>query len=271
MTQDPNHPPESVEMPRPTVWPLVLAIGVGLMAVGIVTQFALSIVGALLLFVGLAGWIAQNLPGRGHMHEKLVEPAQRAVETTAESGPVQPLLPGIAGYRFSLPLKVHPISAGIKGGIAGGFVMPIPAIIYGFVSGHGPWWPINLLAGMVIPDLADADAHTLEQFHPLALLFGFIIHAILAVGIGTIYGVLTPTLPGPGGPLLWGGIITPAMWTLVSYGFMGIINPALQEHVDWLWYVVSQVVYGLTASAVIMKSQMVPTTQVSPLPAREIH
>src|ERR1700691_5562290 len=101
MTQDPNQPPESVEMPRPTVWPLVLAVGVGLVAAGVATQFALSIIGAVLLFVGLGGWVSQNLPGRGHMYEKLADPSQRAAEIVAELGPVEPLLPGVAGYRFS--------------------------------------------------------------------------------------------------------------------------------------------------------------------------
>src|SRR2546430_8947283 len=51
------------------------------------------------------------------------------------------------GYRVRLPEKVHPISAGVKGGIAGGLVIPLPALIYGLVSGQGIWYPVNLLAG----------------------------------------------------------------------------------------------------------------------------
>ena len=44
---------------------------------------------------------------------------------------VQQLKPGVVGYRFQLPEKVHPISAGIKGGIVGGLLMPIPALDLG--------------------------------------------------------------------------------------------------------------------------------------------
>ena len=76
------------------------------------------------------------------------------------------------GYRLRLPAKVHPISAGIKGGIVGGLVMPLPALAYGLVSGHGIWWPINLLAGMVLPGVGDMTVAELEQFHPTLLVTG---------------------------------------------------------------------------------------------------
>ena len=73
------------------------------------------------------------------------------------------------GYRLRLPAKVHPISAGIKGGIVGGLVMPLPALVYGLLSGHGIWWPVNLLAGMVLPGVGDMSDAELEQFHPALL------------------------------------------------------------------------------------------------------
>ena len=73
-------------------------------------------------------------------------------------------VPGMAGYRFQLPEKVHPISAGVKGGIVGGLVMPIPALAYGLLSGHGLWFPINLLAGMVVPGISGETEAQLEQF-----------------------------------------------------------------------------------------------------------
>ena len=65
------------------------------------------------------------------------------------------------GYRLRLPEEVHPISAGIKGGIVGGLVMPVPALLYGYFSGHGIWYPVNLLAGMVVPGI---DPDRLEEF-----------------------------------------------------------------------------------------------------------
>ena len=66
-----------MEMPRSTVWPIVLALGITLIGAGLVTSLALSVVGGVLSVFGLGGWIGQLLPGRGHTHEPLVEPALR--------------------------------------------------------------------------------------------------------------------------------------------------------------------------------------------------
>ena len=67
-SSDPHDPagPESVEMPRATAWPIVLALGITLLGAGLATSLALSVVGAVLFVFGLGGWIGQLLPGRGH-------------------------------------------------------------------------------------------------------------------------------------------------------------------------------------------------------------
>ena len=122
-------------MPRATVWPIVLALGITLLGAGLATSLALSVVGAVLFVFGLGGWIGQLLPGRGHRHEPLVELALRPQPVVEKPGTVDQLRPGMAGHRFRLPEKIHPISAGVKGGIVGGLVMPIPALAYGLISG----------------------------------------------------------------------------------------------------------------------------------------
>jgi hypothetical protein len=250
---------ESLEMPRATAWPIVLALGIALMCAGLATSPALSVVGALLFVFGLGGWIGQLLPGRGHMHEALVEPGSRPLPVIGRPGTVGQLQPGMAGYRFQLPLKIHPISTGVKGGIVGGLVMPIPALAYGLISGHGIWFPINLLAGMVVPGISGATDPELEQFYMGALILGIVIHATLSVAFGLLFGVVSPTLPPlAGGPVVAGGILMPLLWTGLCYGFMGIVNPLLQEHVSWPWFIVSQIVYGLAMSVVVINSQKVP-------------
>src|SRR5437588_11057233 len=90
---------ESVEMPRPTAAPLVLSLGVALLAVGLVAGTAFLIVGATVLAAGLGIWVAQLLPGRGHCHEPLAEPALRARPITGVAGTVTHLETGMAGYR----------------------------------------------------------------------------------------------------------------------------------------------------------------------------
>ena len=139
----------SVEMPRPTAWPIVLALGITLAALGAATSKAFCAVGGVLFVIGLFGWISQFLAGRGHEHEASL-PARRSGRghRAAHVGAVQQLKPGVVGYRFQLPEKVHPVSAGIKGGILGGLLMPIPALAFGHRERTRIWFPVNLLAGL---------------------------------------------------------------------------------------------------------------------------
>src|SRR5262245_42016053 len=204
-----DEPGESVELPRPTVAPLVLALGMALMAVGVVFGVAFVIVGAAVLACGLGLWVAQLLPGRGHVHERLVHPLMRAAAVQGMRGGVERMEQGKPGYRLRLPGEVHPISAGLKGGLVGGLLMPIPALLWGLSSGHGVWYPVNLLAGMVLPGVNRMTVTELEQFRPALLVFGVIIHVVNSAVIGTIYGVLLPTLPALPRPLAWGGLLIP--------------------------------------------------------------
>lgn len=262
----PDH--DGVEMPQTTVWPMVLALGVALLAMGFATTLVLSVVGAGLFVIGLGGWIAQLLPGRGHVHEPRVEPERRPQPVAGIPGTVEHLLPGMPEYRFQLPVAIHPISAGIKGGIVGGLVMPIPALAYGLLSGHGIWFPINLLAGMVYPSLDDMKVSQLEQFNPEALLMAIFIHAVISVTMGLMYGVLLPTFPTiAGGPMLFGGIIMPLMWTGASYGMMGVINPVLRQYVDWPWFILSQFIFGITAAIMVIRSEKVAIAPVGGKPS----
>src|SRR5580704_6107832 len=146
-------PPDSVEMPKPTAAPMVLSLGLILLAAGVVFGAAFFIAGGVVLLGGLGLWIANLLPGRGHFHEALADAGTRARPVIGVTGAVSQIGPGLPGYRLQLPEKVHPISAGVRGGIYGGLVMPIPALTYGLVSGHGLWYPVNLLAGMVLPQI----------------------------------------------------------------------------------------------------------------------
>jgi hypothetical protein len=260
---DPQH---GVEMPQPTAWPMVLSVAILLLVTGIATNLALSVVGGVLFVVSLAGWIAHLMPGQGHMVEELVPQEQRAKPIQARPGTVDQMEPGMAGYRFQLPEKIRPISAGIWGGIAGGIVMTMPAMLYGLLSGNRVWFPINLLAGMALPGLDHLDIEDLKYFHLGWFLLATCIHVVLSLGLGLVYGVLLPTLPEKlGGPLVWGGIVLPLLWTGASYSLMGAINPILRQHVEWPWFIVSQFVFGITAAVVVQRSEQVP---VPPIPQR---
>jgi hypothetical protein len=250
--------PDSVEMPRPTAAPVVLALGMALLASGIVLGLGFVVVGAVVIVTGLGLWIAQLLPGRGHVHEPLGEPARRAQPVPGAPGGVERLREGMPGYRMRLPQDVHPVSAGVKGGIVGGAVMPVPALIWGLASGHGLWYPVNLLAGMALPGVGKMSVPELEQFHFSLFLTALVIHVVVSVIIGLIYGVLLPTLPAVPRPIAWGGLLMPIVWTAASYVAMRVANPALPAKVSWPWFLVSQLVFGVTMPAVVLGAKRLP-------------
>jgi hypothetical protein len=266
MTDPTDHPAasrdpaggSSLEMPRATVWPIVVALGLTMLGAGWASNLALSLVGAVFFVMGILGWIEQMLPGRGHMHEPLVDPSLRPREIVGEPGTVDQLKPGMAGYRFQLPESFHPISTGVKGGLVGGVAMAIPALAYGLLSGHGLWFPINLLAGIVVPGISGETEAQLESFQLSALVLAIVIHATFSLTFGLLFGVVSPTLPPiPGGPVIAGGVLMPLLWTGLCHSFMGIVNPSLQKHVNWFWFIVSQAVYGLAMSIFVVRSQKV--------------
>ncbi len=250
--------PHSVEMPRPTAAPLVLALGLALAAAGVAFGPAFFAVGAAVFVAGLGIWIRQLLPGRGHVHEPLAEPAHRPPPVPAAPGGVEHLRPGLPGYRLRLPERVHPVSAGLKGGLAGGLVMPLPALLWGLFSGHGLWYPVNLLAGMALPGVGRMTVPDLEQPHASLVLVALVIHVLLSAVIGLIYGVLLPTLPEVPRPIAWGGLLMPILWTGVSYVVMDLANPALPDLVSWPWFILSQFVFGITMPAVVLGAKRLP-------------
>ncbi len=239
---------QSVEVPAATVAPLVLALGMALLAAGVPLGAGFLAVGAVIAVTGLSLWITQLLPGRGHAHEPLSEPAFRPEPAP---GSVERLREGVPGYRLRLPQDVHPISAGLKGGIVGGAVMPVPALLWGMLSGHGIWYPVNLLAGMVLPGLGQMSVPELEKFHFSLLMVGVFIHVIVSAIIGLIYGVLLPTLPQVPRPIAWGALLAPLFWSGTSYALMGFVNPLLERGVSWPWFFASQFVFGAVVTVVV--------------------
>jgi len=47
-----------------------------------------------------------------------------------------------------------------------------------------------------------------------------------------------------------------------------LINPALNARIDWIWFIASQVAFGMVTGYIVHHSEMVETMQTWPLPAR---
>jgi hypothetical protein len=248
-------PGRKLELPAPTAWPMAFAFGLALLLAGLATSPYVSVLGAVVSLAGMVGWFAQVLPHEAH-EAVAVEDAVPEVATQRLLVERLPLAPDV--QRAWLPLETYPITAGIKGGLAGSVAMALLAVLYGVLSHHGPWYPINLLSAGFFPEETASTAH-LEAFQPAAFAIAVVIHLTTSVVVGLLYGAMLPMLPHR--PILLGGLLAPLVWSGLLHGILGIINPVLDAHVDWGWFVLSQVGFGLVAGVVVSRQQRIPTWQ----------
>jgi len=54
-----NNEIESIHLPKPSIWPAVCGVGIGLAGFGILVSGVFSAVGVLVLAWSLAGWIGE--------------------------------------------------------------------------------------------------------------------------------------------------------------------------------------------------------------------
>ena len=261
-----GHEPEMIELPAPTAWPMIVALGVTLMAGGLVTHAVVSAVGVLLAMIGAVGWWKDVFP-----HQRLESVpsrplSERARPVVASPSTVEHLQLGEAGHRVRVPVEVQPYSAGLTGGIIGGLAMAVVALIYGLVTQDSLWYPINLLAGVAIPGMEHLRVEQLRAFSLSALSIAVLAHGVISLLTGLLYAVLLPMLPRRHMP--WGGIIAPLLWTGLIWAVLGVVNPALNARVDWAWFIASQMAFGLTAGFVVARAHPIATMQTWPLAAR---
>ena len=110
--------------------------------------------------------------------------------------------------RAWLPLKIYPVSAGVKGGLAGGVAMAVLAMLYGVVFFRSVWYPINLIAGSLYDAPAIPSTQELLRFHVGWFFFALAMHITMCVLVGLLYGAMLPMLPTR--PIVLGGIIGPS-------------------------------------------------------------
>jgi uncharacterized membrane protein YagU involved in acid resistance len=258
--------PPPIDLPAPTMWPMVTAFGIALIATGLVTNIVVSMTGLAVALAGAIGWWRDVLPSEKHEHVPVLPSAERAVPVRPAPAAVEYLKFGEMGHRVRIPAEIHPYSSGIKAGLAGGAVMAVLAILYGIVKQSSIWYPVNLMAAAGVSSLANASLEQLRAFHGVGFGVALVFHVILSVLIGLIYAVLVPMFPKRG--WLWAGIVTPLFWTGLFHATARLINPALEARVDWPWFVICQVAFGLVTGYVVARSERIETRQTWPLAAR---
>jgi hypothetical protein len=256
--------PDTIELPAPTAWPIVLAFGVTLIFAGLVTNAAVSVLGLFSAAIASVGWCRDMFPHQAHVSVRVVGEQPNAFTKRRQ---VARLHVGTDLQRARLPLEIYPVSAGVKGGLAGSIAMAALAMLYGVVSGTSVWYPINLLAAGFIPNAVHSTTTSeIAAFHLRLLLIAVPIHLITSVLVGLLYGAMLPMLPRR--PILLGGFIAPILGSGLLHSILNIINPVLNRRIDWFWFVLSQIGFGLVAGFVVSRQERIHTWQAVPLAAR---
>ncbi len=251
-----------IHLPEPTAWPILLAMGLVLCGASLITNYGIGILGVLLTVVSAVGWFRDVLPRERH---EAIEVQEEIVSVSASSVQVRHVQIDET-HRAQLPLKTFPISSGIKGGIAGGIAMIIPAEAYGILRFHSIWYVINLLGGAGVAGWTNPTTAQISQFHLSGLVTATVIQVFTCLLVGLLYGALLPIWPKH--PILLGGIIAPAIWTGVLHNLLGIINPFLDQRIDWWSFAASQVFFGLVAGYTVTRLGNLKSLAQVPLAAR---
>lgn len=243
-------------MPEPTAWPLTLAFGFALIIAGMVTSAWVSLVGLILFGMAAHGWFTQVLPHEAH--ELL--PVQHSAPAITPSQHGVARLPGsTGGHQQVEPVAIFSLLAGLEGGIAGGVAMIVPAVLYGVLRYHSPWYAVNLLAAGGFPSWATQSAAFFGQFHWKGLVAASIIHGVTCPLVGVLYAAILPMFPRR--PIVTAGFIVPLFWTSLLYGVLGLVSPVLNQRIDWFWFIPSQLAFGLVTGYVVNRKIHVRTEQ----------
>jgi hypothetical protein len=247
--------PRTIEVPAPTAWPFILAFGATLLFAGLVTSTSVSVLGAALALTGCVGWFRAVFP---RAQEEAVPVASEDIRLTTDRSVVEriPVLPD--QLRAWLPVRTYPISSGVKGGLAGSIAMAVLACAYGVLKVGSIWYPINLLAAVIYRESLEGPTQ-LYSFHADAFAIAFVLHGLVSILVGLLYGAMLPMFPRR--PIVLGGLIAPVLWSGLLYTILGLLNPLLASHIDWFWFVASQVAFGIAAGLVVVRQGSIPTRE----------
>lgn len=252
----------TIHLPATTAWPFMLALGVTLLAASLVTNVGVGALGFFLFVISAVGWTRNVIPHEAH-EDVVVEEEFVTLLTPVEK--VARIEVGET-HRAYLPLQTFSLGSAIRGGIAGGIAMVIPAEIYGLVRFHSIWYVVNLLGGAGVGKWVNPSIDQLTHFHLSAFITANIIQGAVTLLVGLLYGAMLPMWPRH--PILLGGLIAPALWTGLLYTSIGFINPYLADRIDWWSFAAAQVMFGLVAGYVVVKQGHISRLRQVPLTVR---
>ena len=254
--------PGTVHLPAPTAWPFLMSLGVTLMAASLVTSISLIWLGIFLFVISAVGWFREVLPHEKHEDVPVAEEIFSFVPAYEKVARIEIN----ETHRAQLPLETFSVWSGVKGGILGGIAMVIPAEIYGIIRYHSIWYVVNLLGGAGVGTWTNPSVEEMSHFRLSAFITANIIQGATTLLVGILYGAMLPIWPKR--PILLGGILAPVVWTGLLYSILGMVNPFLEERIDWWSFAASQVIFGVVAGYVVSRSGRLKRLQQVPLSVR---
>ena len=246
----------SIEVPAPTAWPLVLAAGATLMFAGLLMHMSVTALGVVLVVAGSVGWLREVVPDD---HEEEVALVADDGDVRTDRRVVDRLAIAPEQVRAWLPIHTYPVSAGVKGGLAGSVAMAALACAYGLLKVGSIWYPINLLAAVVYAQSMKLGPAELNAFHLDSFAIAAGVHVVVSTLVGLLYGVMLPMFPRR--PIVLGGLVVPVLWSGLLHPTLNLLNPLLADRIDWFWFLASQVAFGFVAGAVVLRQFPMPTVE----------
>ena len=144
--------------------------------------------------------------------------------------------------------------------------MAFLACLYGVLKVGSVWYPINLLAAAVYAQSLKLGPAQLYSFHADSFAIALGLHVLVSTLVGLLYGAMLPMFPHR--PIVLGGLIAPVLWSALIYTVLGLLNPILESHIDWYWFVASQVGFGIVAGLVVVRQSRMLTRENLPFAMR---
>ena len=229
------------------------AFGVTLIFAGLVTSALMSVLGAVLTLAGAVGWFRQVLPAAG---------ARASCPVTAEvvrSRPAGPAIEQVPHAAAGTGPRRRCRSRSIRSRRASRAASPAASrwrsspCSTASSSGHGIWYPINLLAaGPAFRPMTSAAARRHSTWPPSSSRSS--IHAVdLAARRRALRRDAADAAAAADPPRRPHRAARSGR--ACSTSALALINPVLAERIDWLWFVVSQVGFGIVAGLVVSRRE----------------
>jgi hypothetical protein len=140
--------------------------------------------------------------------------------------------------------------------------MAVLACAYGLLKAGSIWYPINLLAATVYAQSLKLGPTQLNSFHADSFAIAIVLHSIGSVVVGLLYGAMLPMFARR--PIVLGGLIAPVLWSGLLYSIMQLLNPLLASRINWIWFMASQIAFGVIAGIVVGRQGRVSTRENLP-------